>query len=382
MRPTTPAAADADAPMAAAASQQPSSSGSAALHAAAPPSASENEMQPPITATAATAAATMPMPPSSQNDSTTATATSKGSSLSLTANTAAAAPPSTAASLAAASSAAEAADYEAEHVHAVYESIAPHFSATRYKPWPVIADFLTSLVPGSVGFDVGCGNGKYLGVNPGVHMLGSDRSASLVRFARDQGGVERSQDVAVADGLALPFPEGRADFAICVAVIHHMSTRERRREAVRALLDCVRRSSASGGNGDDGGRILVYVWALEQSNSRRGWDEGTEQDLLVPWVMKQKKEKKEKKPKPKAKAAAAGGGGGGGGEVVSGNAKDGNDAGSSNAPPPPPADTTYQRYYHLFRKGELEEDVEAVGGKVVRNGYDKDNWWVVASRCG
>ncbi|KAK7921118.1 hypothetical protein PG985_009140 [Apiospora marii] len=341
---TTPAAADADAPMAAAAaaaaaSQQPSSSGSAALHAAAPPSASGNGMQPPITATAAaTAAAVMPVPPSGQNDSTTATATSKGSSLSLTANTApaaAAAPPSTAASLAASSSAAEAADYEAEHVHAVYESIAPHFSATRYKPWPVIADFLTSLAPGSVGFDVGCGNGKYLGVNPGVHMLGSDRSASLVSFARDHGGAERSQDVAVADGLALPFPEGRADFAICVAVIHHMSTRERRREAVRALLDCVRRPSA-GGDGEDGGQILVYVWALEQSNSRRGWDESTEQDLLVPWVMKQKKEKKEKKPKTKKTKAGAAGGDGEEEVVV----EAGNDAGGSNDPPPLPTPRT------------------------------------------
>ncbi|KAK8094520.1 S-adenosyl-L-methionine-dependent methyltransferase [Apiospora hydei] len=353
MQPTIPAAADADA---AASQQQSSSGGSAASHAAAPTSASGNGMQPPITATAATAAAIVPVPPSGQNDSTTATATSKGSS-SLTAN-AAAAPPSTAASLAPSSSA-EAASYEATHVHAVYESIAPHFSATRYKPWPVIADFLSSLSPGSVGFDVGCGNGKYLGVNPGVHMLGSDRSASLVRFARDHGGVERSQDVA-----------GRADFAICVAVIHHMSTRERRREAVRALLDCVRRpSSNASGNSDDGGKILVYVWALEQSNSRRGWDEGSEQDLLVPWVMKQKKEKKEKK-KTKGKSAEEGA------EAV---AEEGNAEGGSSDPPP--ADTTYQRYYHLFRKGELEEDVEAVGGKVVRNGYDKDNWWVVASRC-
>ncbi|KAK8107752.1 tRNA (carboxymethyluridine(34)-5-O)-methyltransferase [Apiospora kogelbergensis] len=378
MHPTTPAAADA-------ASQQPSSSGSgssAASHAAAPTSASGNGMQPPITATAATAAPVVAVPPSGQNDSTTAPATAKGMSSSspLTAaaaaaaatSNAAAAAPSTAASLAPSSSSTEAASYEETHVHAVYESIAPHFSATRYKPWPVIADFLTSLAPGSIGFDVGCGNGKYLGVNPGVHILGSDRSASLVRFARDHGGVERSQDVAVADGLSLPFPEGRADFAICVAVIHHMSTRERRREAVRALLDCVRKPP-DGQSG--GGEILVYVWALEQSGSRRGWDEGTEQDLLVPWVMKQKKEKKEKKTKTKAKAAAADQEG----KDAAGIAEEGKE--SAPGPAVAPSETTYQRYYHLFRKGELEEDVEAVGGKVVRNGYDKDNWWVVASRC-
>ncbi|KAI0137305.1 S-adenosyl-L-methionine-dependent methyltransferase [Xylariales sp. AK1849] len=226
---------------------------------------------------------------------------------------------------------AEAESYEREHVHSVYESIAPHFSATRYKPWPVIASFLLALPAGSVGLDVGCGNGKYLAVNPDVFVVGSDRSASLARIARDHGG-ERRCDVAVADGLALPFRPGKADFAICVAVVHHLSTRTRRREAVRALLDCVKAD-------EDGGKVLVYVWALEQASSRRGWDEGADQDRMVPWVFKSK-----------TKSAEGGG------------------------------DTTYHRYYHLFKKGELEEDVQAVGGRVLDGGYDKDNWYVIASR--
>jgi alkylated DNA repair protein alkB homolog 8 len=33
-------------------------------------------------------------------------------------------------------------DMEKQHVYEVYEKIAPHFSNTRYKPWPKIADFL------------------------------------------------------------------------------------------------------------------------------------------------------------------------------------------------------------------------------------------------
>ncbi|ORY64081.1 S-adenosyl-L-methionine-dependent methyltransferase [Pseudomassariella vexata] len=223
--------------------------------------------------------------------------------------------------------------YEQTHVHNVYESIASHFSSTRYKPWPVIASFLSALPPGSVGLDVGCGNGKYLAVNPNVFILGSDRSANLVRIARDHSG-ERRCEVAVADGLSLPYREGSVDFAICVAVIHHMSTRDRRREAVGTLLGSV----VEGGRG----KVLVYVWALEQGNSRRGWDARSDQDQLVPWVMK---------------------------------AKQGGVDGPGNA------ETTYQRYYHLYRKGELEEDVLAVGGRVVESGYDRDNWWVVASRA-
>lgn len=42
-------------------------------------------------------------------------------------------------------------------------------------------------------------------------------------------------------------------------------------------------------------------------------------------------------------------------------------------------DRTFHRYYHLYRKGELEEDVKASGGEVVEGGYEKDNWWVIAT---
>ncbi|KAL6699015.1 S-adenosyl-L-methionine-dependent methyltransferase [Trichoderma pleuroticola] len=209
--------------------------------------------------------------------------------------------------------------YEATHVHSVYNAIAPHFSSTRHKPWPLISSFLTSQPPGALGLDVGCGNGKYLPVNPSLHIFGSDRSDALVRLAR----TERNGEVVVADALSLPYRQRSVDFVICVAVIHHLSTRERRQELIQELLDCVR----------TGGRVLIYAWALEQSSSRRGWDEGSEQDALVPWVMRSKG-------KP---------------------------------------DATFQRYYHLYRKGELEEDVMAAGGAVLESGYEKDNWWVI---CG
>lgn len=69
---------------------------------------------------------------------------------------------------------------ETEHVHKVYDSIAPHFSHTRHHPWPLVTDFLHALEPGSLVADVGCGNGKYLAVNPNVCMIGSDRSIPLL----------------------------------------------------------------------------------------------------------------------------------------------------------------------------------------------------------
>ena len=70
---------------------------------------------------------------------------------------------------------------EKKHVYEVYDLIAPHFSKTRYKPWPKVEDYLNSLDPGSLNLDVGCGNGKYLHSNTqNIINLGTDRSLELL----------------------------------------------------------------------------------------------------------------------------------------------------------------------------------------------------------
>lgn len=64
----------------------------------------------------------------------------------------------------------EALQLEREYVHQVYEEIAGHFSSTRHTPWPQIVEFLNSLPNGSLVADIGCGNGKYLGINKELYM--------------------------------------------------------------------------------------------------------------------------------------------------------------------------------------------------------------------
>jgi len=46
-------------------------------------------------------------------------------------------------------------ELETKFVHDVYREIAPHFSDTRYKPWPKVSEFLTKLPRGSLVADVG-----------------------------------------------------------------------------------------------------------------------------------------------------------------------------------------------------------------------------------
>jgi len=206
----------------------------------------------------------------------------------------------------------------------------------------VVDEFLCRLTPGSVGLDVGCGNGKYLTVNRDIFIIASDRYGmrNLRLFLLTQYRSQSLVDIAsqhqphtaiVADTLNLPHPPGIFDFAISVAVIHHLSSTARRVQALEAILQTLKPRS----HGSDGGQALIFVWALEQKTSRRGWDRGDDQDVLVPWVLKPARDV--------------------------------------------PA-TTYQRYYHLYREGELEEDAISAGAAIVQSGYDRDNWWVIIQR--
>ena len=186
-------------------------------------------------------------------------------------------------------------------------------------------------------------------------------STNLVKIAKQH----EPHDVVVADNLSLPHPNGVFDFAISIAVIHHLSTPARRVEAVRCVLDLLRVSSSSSSTDGDAGRALIYVWALEQKDSRRGWDEGHEQDVMVPWVLKQKKEKEARRKKKKGNGEA---------EEMAEQREKKTDEGQ----PKPDGDKTFLRYYHLYRKGELEGDIEQAGGVVLESGYEKDNWWAIA----
>ena len=299
-----------------------------------------------------------------------------------------------------------------------------------------MAAFIARQPAGAIGVDVGCGNGKYLALRPDLWLLGWDRSAALVGLAGERVVAARAgaDDVVVADALDGPFRGARADFALSIAVVHHLSTRERRQNAVAAVLQCLR-PAPTGAAG--GGQALIYVWALEQRTSRRGWDKGGEQDLLVPWVVTaqqksngdgpkqqkqttmQKKEKKKKQQQqqlgqePKSKQDAQTSQDNKDTdrpqeleqELEPANAEDtaqselsevketslgkdphdmsqlaelvGND---SRAVEPRDSRETYHRYYHLYKEGELEEDIIAAGGFVVESGYERDNWWVICGR--
>jgi len=60
---------------------------------------------------------------------------------------------------------------------------------------------LNNLADNSVVFDIGCGNGKYLGVNKKLIMIGTDRSNGLLDTANQKSNL---YELFAADSLMLP----------------------------------------------------------------------------------------------------------------------------------------------------------------------------------
>ena len=138
-----------------------------------------------------------------------------------------------------------------------------------------------------------------------------------------------------------PFRSEIFDFALSIAVIHHLRTPSRRLLAIKEMMRVMRKGAVG----------LIFVWAFEENKSVRRHKgltiiDGNEQDVLVPWSLNEfSLSSKEKEKEPETKRLKQ-------------------------------SDDSFQRYYHLFKKGELDELVQEAGGIVLESSYDRDNWYV------
>lgn len=237
---------------------------------------------------------------------------------------------------------------EQQYVHEFYETVASHFSSTRYNPWPRVAAFVRSLEAGSVIADIGCGNGKYMKcVAPGSAVIGGDRSTNLVKICKAS-----DLNVMVCDAMTVPIRSESCDAALSIAVLHHLSTLHHRLAAVKELIRVLR----------VGGRGVIYAWAHEQQvNSKRKFD-GPKQDFMVPWNLDKRFVQRKSE----------------GGDAEDEDEKDKKKAKKQSGPSEP---IVVQRYCHMFKEGELEQLVEMAGDAVVEDRYyDESNWAVVLRR--
>ncbi len=161
-----------------------------------------------------------------------------------------------------------------------YNLIADHFSSTRKYPWKNLEFLFKDIPEGGKVLDLGCGNGRFYEFlkEKNIEYVGIDKAEKLIEKARKK---YPEADFRMADALDLPFENNYFDFVISIAVFHHMPSEKIRLK----FLNEARRVLKSGG------KLKLSVWDLLSTDKRIYLRNPKEKltgkigirDILLPW---------------------------------------------------------------------------------------------------
>lgn len=154
---------------------------------------------------------------------------------------------------------------EQVYVIDIYNKISVEFSSTRYKVWDSVKSFLTGLTPNSKVLEIGCGNGKNMSYRKDINMYGIDVCASFVEMCKN-----KNLKVCYGSGTDIPFESSSFDAVLSIAVIHHLSTIDRRKQCVREMLRVCK----------ENGAVMIEVWDVNTDPDK---DNNGDNDYLVPF---------------------------------------------------------------------------------------------------
>lgn len=167
-----------------------------------------------------------------------------------------------------------------------YESTADAFDRSRQKTWEDFDFFTPYLKKNAHVLDVGCGNGRllnYLRPFSFQSYFGIDPAARLLKKARAQHP-SRFIHFRVGDFFDIPKMSRSFDAIFCIAVLHHVPSRERQIQALRNLLPLMTQN----------GLLYLSVWNLYRWRYFRyflkaffasiaTFGDRFPKDLFVPW---------------------------------------------------------------------------------------------------
>ncbi|MFB6310847.1 MAG: class I SAM-dependent methyltransferase [Salinirussus sp.] len=190
-------------------------------------------------------------------------------------------------------------------VRATFDRIASHFSQTRQRAWPAVAEFLGEAGPAELGLDAGCGNGRHLEpLGERVdRAIGLDFSRGILNEAVDRlGGSSGKIQLLQAEIGTLPLRDDCIDVALCIATIHHLPNQRARIEALREVGRVL----------DPAGCGLISAWSVTHDK----FDATSGFDTTIDWTL--------------------------------------------------PDGDTVPRFYHIYDRDEFVSDMEAAGLEIQR----------------
>jgi ubiquinone/menaquinone biosynthesis C-methylase UbiE len=204
----------------------------------------------------------------------------------------------------------------------VWDMLADSWTHLRTKPEEEVIEFSKIINRGPI-LDLGCGNCRNLVpfLERNIDSIGLDFSKNMIKESKKfLRGKKFKPKLIIGDLTCLPFKKGSFLSVICIRTLHHIETRELR---IRTLEEMKR----------VGIKILVSVWRRWQLRFFlqliKSFFSKHYADVYVNWKYHGK---------------------------------------------------VYKRFYHLYTKEELEEDLKKVGFKIEKTWKDKKgNIWSLAS---
>ncbi|MFH1173413.1 MAG: class I SAM-dependent methyltransferase [bacterium] len=134
-----------------------------------------------------------------------------------------------------------------------YSAIAEDWHQSRQgKFWPDILFFQQYVKTGDQVLDVGCGNGRFLAVleDRDIECTGLDNCQPLLDIAQDN--FKGRAKFVKGDVLDLPFTDSRFSVVVCIAVLHHIPSKQLRKQAISELKRVLK----------PGGTLILAVWDI------------------------------------------------------------------------------------------------------------------------
>jgi ubiquinone/menaquinone biosynthesis C-methylase UbiE len=147
-----------------------------------------------------------------------------------------------------------------------YNSIAEHFSQTRYRDWAEFFDFEKYLRTGDSILDVGCGNGRLLHFlnKYRVKYIGVDPSSKLISIAKDIADQRITSSISAYSFIEtpahrLPFADNTFDTVFAIASLYHIPSYELRLKSVSEISRVLK----------PGGTFVMTYWNMWNRSRRK-----------------------------------------------------------------------------------------------------------------
>ncbi len=144
-----------------------------------------------------------------------------------------------------------------------WNAIAHSFDSTRRKTWKECIDFINGLPKTSIVADVGSGNGRHL-IPCAKHckkVIGLDVSGELLKITQEKLIENKlvNIDLVHSDAVNIPLNKNSVDAVLFIAALHNIPQRYRRIKALKEINRILKPN----------GKAIISVWSRWQDKFRQ-----------------------------------------------------------------------------------------------------------------